>query len=143
MTPPARCGTQLPGRWGRADRYAERESEFSLPLLTAQGRAGWKVPVGLSYNSQNWRNDNGLNWQLGGDVGFGYGWIAQIGSITPYYANWLNGPDHFVYSDATGAQYVLNQNAGGVWSSTQSAYVWYDSNAQILHFRDGSFWVMG
>jgi hypothetical protein len=144
---PRRVGiSKLGSYWGGGGEQIDTLSgnlNFSLPLVTAQGRAGWSVPVGLSYNSQNWRQDNGLNWQLGGDVGFGFGWTAQIGSITPYYANWTNGPDHFVYTDGTGAQYVLSQNVNGVWSSQQSAYVWYDSNAQILHFRDGTFWVMG
>ena len=144
---PRRVGvSKLGSYWGGGGEQIDTLSgnlNFSLPVVTAQGRAGWKVPVGLSYNSQNWRNDNGINWQLGGDVGFGYGWTMQIGSITPYYANWLNGPDHFVYTDGSGAQYTLNVNNGGVWSSTQSVYLWYDSNAQILHFKDGTFWVMG
>jgi hypothetical protein len=30
-----------------------------------------------------------------------------------------------------------------VWSSTESAFVWYDSNTNLLHFRNGTFWVMG
>ena len=29
----------------------------------------------------------------------------------------------------------------GLWSSKESIYVWYDSNARRLYFRDGSFWV--
>jgi hypothetical protein len=32
----------------------------------------------------------------------------------------------------------------GVWSSSsQSVYVWFDANANRLHFRDGTFWAMG
>ena len=30
-----------------------------------------------------------------------------------------------------------------MWSSIESIYVSYDSNAGKLHFNDGSFWVMG
>jgi len=50
----------------------------------------------------------------------------------------------YIYTDATGARYILAQNNGGIWTSTgQSSYVSYDSNANKLHFNDGSFWVMG
>ena len=115
---------------------------FSLPLLTAVGRAGTNIPVGLVYNSQNWRQDSGVNWKLGNDVGYGFGWQMLIGSITPYYTP-SDVVDHYVYTDSTGAQYLLNVNTSGVWSSKQSVYVWFDSNANKLHFRDGSFWVMG
>ena len=48
-----------------------------------------------------------------------------------------------MFTDATGAQYLLTQNTGGVYSSSESIYVSYDSNAGKLHFNDGSFWVMG
>ena len=68
-----------------------------------------------------------------------------IGSITPYMTGGVGAwaVDHYVYTDSTGAQYVLNVNTGGVWSSQQSVYVWFDSNKDRLHFKDGSFWVMG
>jgi RHS repeat-associated protein len=116
---------------------------FSVPLLTAQGRANWTIPIGLSYNSQNWLQDNGVNWQLSDDVGYGFGWKLQIGSITPYYASATSGVDHYVYTDSTGAEYRLDQNNNGVWSSTQGIFVWFDSNAGILHFKNGQFWKMG
>jgi hypothetical protein len=132
--------------WGGGGEQIDTLSgnlNFTLPLLTAQGRAGWKIPVGLSYNAQNWRQDNGANWQLGSDVGFGFGWRMTIGSITPYYIYWWDGPDHYVFTDSTGAEYRLDVNNGGVWSSTHGVYVWFDSNANVLHFKDGTFWVMG
>ncbi len=147
---PRRTGTYTTGSyWGGGGEQIDSLSgnlSFSIPLLSAQGRTGWTVPVGLVYNSQNWRQDSGVNWKLGNDVGFGYGWQMLIGSITPYYPNWWSGPDHFVYTDSTGSQYRLDTNNSGVWtSSTQSAYVWLDTTVSPykLHFRDGTFWVMG
>jgi YD repeat-containing protein len=144
---PRRVGVLTTGNyWGGGGEQIDTLSgnlNFTLPLLTAQGRAGWKIPVGLSYNAQNWRQDNGANWQLGSDVGFGFGWRMTIGSITPYYIYWWDGPDHYVFTDSTGAEYRLDVNNGGVWSSTHGVYVWFDSNANVLHFKDGTFWVMG
>jgi len=40
-------------------------------------------------------------------------------------------------------QYHLNQNSGGIWTSEESIYIYYDSNLGNPHFTDGSFWVMG
>ena len=87
-----------------------------------------------------------MNWKLGGDVGFGFGWKLLIGSVTPYYTNYYGGADHFVYRDATGAEYRLDQNSSGIWTtSTQTAYVWLDTTVSPyrLHFADGKFWVLG
>lgn len=53
---------------------------FTLPVLKAQARTGWKVGLNLSYNSQNWRQDT-ATWNLGKDVGYGYGWKLQAGSL--------------------------------------------------------------
>ena len=116
---------------------------FSVPLLAAQGRAGWKVPLGLSYNSQNWRQDGGANWRLGGDVGYGFGWRMAFGSITPYYANWTAGVDHYIFTDGSGAEYNLRVNNGGIWTSQESIYLWFDANTNVLHLKDGTSWVMG
>ena len=94
----------------------------------------------------NWRQENGVNLKVGGDVGYGFGWQMQIGSITPYSSGTpgTTAIDRYVYSDGTGAQYRLDVNNNGVWSSSsQSVYVWFDANANRLHFRDGTFWVMG
>lgn len=144
---PRRIGLNTNGRyWGGGGEQIDTLSgnlNFSLPLVTAQGRTGWNVSTGLSYNSQNWRQDAGTNWQLGSDVGYGYGWKIQLGSITPYYLGWPNGVDHYAFTDSSGAEYRLDQNSGGVWSSKQGVYVWFDANLNTLHFRDGTFWIMG
>jgi hypothetical protein len=78
---------------------------------------------------------------LGQDVGYGYGWKLLAGSLLPF--NTPTGIGEYIFTDATGAQYRLNQNNGGVWTSLESVYVSYDSNANVLHFKDGSFWMMG
>ena len=111
--------------------------------MKPQGRTGWTVPVGLNYNSQNWRQDSGTNWELGDDTGNGFGWKVQIGSVTPYYKGWPNGVDHFVFADSTGAEYRLDQQSGAVWCSTQGIYVWFDTSTNVLYFKDGTFWRMG
>ncbi len=100
------------------------------------------MPLGLTYNSQNWREDNvnGAIWNLGEDVGLGYGWKLQAGSLTKYYLDSVT-IDHWEFQDSTGATYRLDQNNGGVWSSKESAYVWYDAAAQKLYFRNGTFWT--
>ena len=144
---PRRTGVYTTGSyWGGGGEQIDTLSgnlSFSLPLLSAQGRTGWSVPVGLVYNSQNWRQDAGTNWMLGSDVGYGVGWQMMIGSITPYEKATFFAIDHYVYTDSTGAQYPLTVNTGGVWSGTNGVYVWFDSNTDELHFRDGSFWAMG
>jgi hypothetical protein len=129
---------------GERGRSSSRKKTLAeAPENRRRGRNGWSVPVGLTYNSQNWRQDSGVNWQLGYDVGYGFGWKMLIGSITPYYVNFWSGVDHYVYTDGTGAEYQLNVNNGNVWSSTQGNYVWFDATANVLHFKDGTFWVFG
>ena len=144
---PRRTGVASTGSyWGGGGEQIDMLSgnlNFSLPLVSPQGRPGWTVPVGLSYNSQNWRQDSGTNWELGTDVGYGYGWSVQIGSITPFYLGTGSGVDHYVYTDGTGATYLLNQNSGSIWSSSQGIYVWFDASANLLHFKNGMFWYMG
>lgn len=49
---------------------------------------------------------------------------------------------HYTFTDATGAEYRLDQNSGGVWTSLDATYVSYDSNTNRLYFNDGSFWKM-
>jgi hypothetical protein len=114
---------------------------FTVPLLKAQARSGWKVGLNLTYNSENWRQDGGT-WNLGQDVGYGYGWKLLAGSLIAQY-----GPGgtlaQYLFADATGAEYRLNVSNNGVWTSTDSIYVSYDSNANRVYFPDGSFWVMG
>ena len=129
--------------WGAAGEQIDLLSgnlNFTVPLIQAMGRGGWSVTFALSYNSQMWRQDSGGIWLLGEDSGYGLGWKLQAGSILPV---WYNGSVlYYVYSDSTGAQYVLDQNNGNVWSSLQGVYVFFDANADILHFPDGSFWNM-
>ena len=118
---------------------------FSITLLTAMGRGGWSVPFGLSYNSQNWRLEGSASWKMGADVGYGFGWRLMAGSLKPYYTgSWTL--HHFIFTDATGAEYRLDQQDPvhtSVWSSKQSLYVWYDYATNLLHFKDGSYWYMG
>jgi hypothetical protein len=73
-------------------------------------------------------------------LGEGLGWKLQAGSIRPV---WLNGSiDHYVYSDSTGAEYRLDQNNGGVWTSLDSTHAAFNANNDYLCFPDGSFWLM-
>ncbi len=131
--------------WGGMGEQIDTRSgnlNYSYPLIKAISR-GWSVPIGISYNSQNSRLDtNGNPWKLGDDLGFGFGWKMQIGSLAAFYSSYLN-VQFYEYSDASGATYRLTQNTNGIWTSTESVYVTYDSNAQRLYFNDGSFWVMG
>ncbi|HWB99348.1 MAG TPA: hypothetical protein VG672_21715, partial [Bryobacteraceae bacterium] len=123
---PRRTGTYVTGSyWGGGGEQVDTLSgnlNFSIPLLKPMGRTGWSVSVGLSYNSQNWVQDGGVNWSLGTDTGYGYGWTLQIGSVTPYYAGWTSGVDHYVFTDGSGASYRLDQNNGGIWTSLQGLY---------------------
>ncbi len=131
--------------WGGAGEQIDMRSanlNYTVPLIKAMARGGWSVGFSLSYNSENWRQDPGGTWNLGRDIGYGYGWKMQAGSLTPVYSGYLTF-DHYLFIDSTGAEYRLNVNNGGVWSSTEGIYVYYDSNAGKLHFRDGSFWVLG
>ncbi len=132
--------------WGGMGEQIDMRSgnlNYTYPLVGAQSR-GSSLPIALSYNSQNWRLDaNGNIWNLSEDWNAGFGWTFQFGSVLPYYSDATNTTDHYEYQDPSGAIYRLDQNNNGVWSGKLSNYVWYDSNANILHFRDGSFWYMG
>jgi len=143
---PRRVGVRPTGAyWGASPEQIDVLSgnlSYSLPLLKAMGRNGWGVGFSLSYNSENWRKDSGGIWNLGRDVGFGYGWKLLAGSLTPYWSGYYT-QDHWTFTDSTGAEYRLTINNGGVWTSAESIYLSYDSNADILHFPDGSFWKMG
>ena len=140
----SRVGVRPDGAyWGAAGEQIDMQSgnlNFSIPLLKALGRGGWGVTFALSYNSQMWRTGNGATWFTGLDLGEGLGWKLQAGSIRPV---WLNGSiDHYVYSDATGAEYRLDQNSNGVWTSLDSTYAAFNANNDYLCFPDGSFWLM-
>jgi hypothetical protein len=108
--------------------------------IVGQGRGGWGVGFNLTYNSQTWRYDGGASWNLGQDVGYGYGWKLLAGALTPV---WGDGSiHHYALTDATGAEYRLDQYSGGVWTSSET-YVTYDPARKRLYFNDGSFWTMG
>jgi hypothetical protein len=143
---PRRTGVRVLGSyWGGAGEQIDTTSgnvNFSVPLIKAMSRGGGSVQFVLSYNSQMWRYDSAGNWRLGQDVGYGFGWKLQAGSITPIWTN-TSTIDHYLYTDATGAEYSLNVNNGNVWTSQEGTYVTYDANAQRLHSTDGGFWVMG
>ncbi len=142
---PRRPGVRPTGAyWGANPEQLDVLSgnlNFSLPVLKTQARSSG-VGFSLTYNSQNWRKDSGGIWNLGADVGYGYGWKLLAGSITPHWSGSV--VDHYVFTDATGAEYWLSVNNGSnVWSSVESIYLQYDASAQILHFPNGSFWTMG
>jgi hypothetical protein len=128
--------------WGASPENIDLQSgnlSFSLPTVTAQGRGGTAVPFRLSYNSQNWRKDPAKAWLLGTDVGFGFGWKMLAGALTPVYSDWFT-IHHFVYTDATGAEYDLDVNVSGIWRSKTGLFVEYDATARRLYFPGGSYW---
>ena len=90
----------------------------------------------LSYNSQIWQQSGGTTSLLGRDLGFGLGWTLQAGSLLQV----LNS--YYIFTDSTGAQYKLDQNSNGVWTSRDSVYIAYDSAYHRLFFPDGTFWMM-
>ena len=116
---------------------------FTIPLIKAVGRGTSSVSFNLSYNSQMWRQDvtSGFVWPVAqDDLGVGLGWKLQAGSILP---QWYNGSQYFFYTDATGAQYVIDQcNPYTLICYSLQTYVWYDANLDTLHFPNGSFWKM-
>ena len=70
---PRRVGVRSTAEyWGANPEQIDMLSgnlNFSVPFLNAMGRggasgSGWTAGFSLSYNSQNWRNDSGGNWNL-------------------------------------------------------------------------------
>jgi hypothetical protein len=154
-TPPADSGNGLDPRrvgiralgsyWGDAGENIDTISgnlSFANPLIKPVSRGGWSLPFMLSYNSQMWRHDSGGDWLLGQDVGYGMGWRLQAGSLTPVWAG-TSSIDHYIFTDASGAEYNLTVNTAGVWTSVEGVFISYDSNANKIYNTDGSFWVMG
>ena len=131
--------------WGASPEQIDVLSgnlNYTIPLLKAMGRTGWGAQFSLTYNSQNWRQDSGGIWNMGEDVGYGYGRKLIAGSLTPIWADQYT-LYYYSFVDATGAKYRLSQNNGGIWTSAESIYVTFNANTNTLYFRDGSFWVMG
>ena len=143
---PRRTGVRPLGTyWGAMGEQIDVRSgnlNFTVPILKAMGRGGWGVTFAMSYNSQQWRQDPAGIWGFGQDVGYGFGWQFMAGSITPYWAT-FGTLDHYIFTDSTGAEYRLEINTNGIWTSRQGIYAAYDAANQILYFPDGSFWAMG
>jgi hypothetical protein len=110
-----------------------------LPVAKQVGRNGLEVGIGLSYNSQNWRKDGSAVWKLGDNVGYGFGWRLSAGTITPYWQDYQT-IHHFVYTDATGAEYRLDVNTNGIWTSKEGFYGRWDHYTQRLHLPNGTTW---
>ncbi len=132
--------------WGAAGENIDMRSgnlNFNLPLVQAQMRGGGGAAVGLSYNSQIWQMVGQTEWRTGRDSGQGLGWRVMIGSVAPVIENGV--VLYYVFADATGAEYRLDQNNGGLWTSLEGIYVSYDTNAATprVWFNDGTFWEMG
>jgi len=131
--------------WGGAGEQIDvlgGNLNYSVPLVNAIGRGGLTAAFNLTYNSQNWVVTSGTtSFVENADVGYGFGWQLMLGSIMP-----VIGPSEalqYWYTNASGAQFPMTINNNGVWTGSASFYAWYDSNLNILHFRDGSFWIMG
>ena len=74
--------------WGGGNEQIDVLSgnvNYTLPLINAISRNGLAAKFNLTYNSQNWRSDTAGLWNLGADVGYGYGWKLLAGAITPVY----------------------------------------------------------
>ena len=144
---PRRVGVRPTGSyWGAMGENIDNLSgnlNFTVPLLQTKARGGWGVPINLIYNSQMWRHDNGGTWLMGQDVGYGMGWRLMAGSVTPSFDNTTYVVDHWTFTDSTGAEYRLDVNTGGVWTSKEGVYVSFDANTNKLWFNNGTFWYMG
>jgi RHS repeat-associated protein len=142
---PNRVGVQSLGTyWGGTGENIDVRSHnlnYSIPLLTAKTR-GLGAGLALVYNSENWLQTPSGAWNLGADVGYGYGWTLQFGALIPVYANYSTVA-YYQFTDSSGARYRLDQNSGNVWTSKNGIYAAYDANTGILHFRDGSTWQFG
>jgi RHS repeat-associated protein len=128
---------------------------FSLPLLSAKGRGSTTLPIGLNYNSQNWRVDGSGTWNYGRDTGYGYGFRVLAGSIQMF-ANAAWGVDHWELTDSTGTQYRLDTQLisvanptpttsnTGVWATTTDSGTFiYNANTNQLYFPSGTVWTFG
>src|ERR1035437_9367820 len=139
-TPPPRTGVISTGSyWGAAGEQIDLlfgNLNYAIPLIQARGRGSAGAAFALSYNSQIWRQSGGTPSLLGRDLGFGLGWTLQAVSLLQV----LNS--YYVFTDSTGAQYKLDQNTSGVWTSREGTYAAYDSTTHRLYSPDGSFWAM-
>src|ERR1039458_7116685 len=100
--------------WGGAGEQIDTLSgnlSFSVPLVKPVSPSGGSVTIGLSYNSQMWRQDSAGNWLIGQDVGFGLGWKVLAGSITPIWSG--SKIAYYLYVDSTGAEYRSEERRVG------------------------------
>jgi hypothetical protein len=131
--------------WGAGGESIDMRSgnlSFSLPLLSAQKRAGGGAGITLSYNSQLWRTDTAGTWHYGRDVGYGYGWRMMMGALTPIWQDYWT-VHHWIYTDSTGAEYPLTVNTNNVWTSPEIPGISFDATTLRLYFLDGSYWYIG
>ncbi|MBM3813371.1 MAG: hypothetical protein FJW20_17235, partial [Acidimicrobiia bacterium] len=112
---------------------------YTLPLVKTSGRNSLAVTVYLSYNSQIWRRDGNTVWSHGRDTGFGHGWRLLIASVTPVWSDFFT-VNHYIYADGTGAQYRLDINTNGVWTSKEGFHGRYNAASNVMNFPDGSRW---
>jgi RHS repeat-associated protein len=133
----------LAPQWGALGESIDMRSmnlNYMVPLVKPVGRNGVSAPIALSYNSQLWRKDGSTIYKLGADVGYGFGWRLMAGSVVPIYSG--STLLHYLFTDASGAEYKLDVNASGVWSGKEGIYVSFNSNTNRLEFTDGSTWLM-
>jgi RHS repeat-associated protein len=143
---PRRIGVRPTGAyWGAAGEQIDVMSgnlNFALPLFQLKARTGWGVNFMLSYSSQTWRQDAGGVWNLGKDIGYGYGWRLQAGSLVPVIYN--GSVLYVIFTDATGAEYRLDQDNGNmIFRAKDGLHLWYEWGSNNLYFPDGSKWYMG
>jgi len=142
---PRRVGVRPTGSyWGALGEQIDLMSgnlNYTMPVVSPQGRGGWSVPFALSYNGQLWRKDPGGVWKLGRDVGYGFGWRLQAGSLKAF---WVAGYNlhHYLFTDATGGEYRLDVYQNGVWKSREGVRMVYDPATMRLYFPNGTFWSM-
>lgn len=108
---------------------------YSIKLLSAVARGSMSVDFKLSYNSQNWSQENGITTRYGADVGYGFGWRLMAGSII-----WAN--NLYIFTDSNGTEHRLTTNANGIWTGNTGLYVSYDENLHRVYSNNGSFWQM-
>jgi hypothetical protein len=106
---------------------------YTMGLLKAQSRHGLGMGFALSYNSQTWRNADGMTWNMGRDVGYGYGFKLLAGSIYPVYNN--GSVALYILTDSSGAEYRLDVGSSGHWWSREGVYLHFDP-AGKLWFSD-------
>jgi len=152
-TPPAgtldarRVGVRADGAyWGGPGENIDAFSgnlSFNIPLLTAIGRSGLSLGLSLSYNSQMWRGDGAGTsskvWKIGRDVGYGQNWILTPGSIRPAVSEFWN-VHHYTFTDPSGAEYRLDINNNGIWTSSEAFYARWDPGTRRLIWPDGTIW---